>query len=42
MTFHNVIIFLKSVANKNKNEHYYNIALEKSLYKDNLIQNNFN
>ena len=34
MTFYNVIIFIKSVASKNKNEHYYNIVLEKSLYKD--------
>ena len=34
LTFHNVIILIKSVVNKNKNEYYYNIFLEKSLYKD--------
>ena len=33
-TFHNVIILIKSVVNKNKNEYYYNIFLEKGLYKD--------
>ena len=27
VTFHNVIIFIKSVVNKNKNECYYNIFL---------------
>ena len=25
MAFHNLIIFVKSVVNKNKNEYYYNI-----------------
>ena len=25
MAFHNLIIFIKSVVNKNKNEYYYNI-----------------
>ena len=34
LTFNNVIILIKSVVNKNKNEYYYNILLEKSLYKD--------
>ena len=34
LTFHNVIILIKSVVNKNKNEYYYNIFLEKGLYKD--------
>ena len=34
MTFYNVIILIKSVVNKNKNEYYYNIFLEKGLYKD--------
>ena len=29
LTFHNVIILNKSVVNKNKNEYYYNIFLEK-------------
>ena len=31
---HNVIILIKSVVNKNKYEYYYNIFLEKGLYKD--------
>ena len=34
LTFHNVIIYIKSVVNKNKNYYYYNIFLEKGLYKD--------
>ena len=34
LTFHNVIILIKSVVNKNKNEYYYNIFLEKGSYKD--------
>ena len=35
LTFHNVIIILiKSVVNKNKNEYYYIIFLEKGSYKD--------
>ena len=34
LTFHNVIILIKSVVNKNKNEYYYNIFLQKGLYKD--------
>ena len=34
LTFHNVIIHIKSDSNKNKNEYYYNIFLEKGLYKD--------
>ena len=29
LTFHNVIILIKSVANKYKNNYYYNIFLEK-------------
>ena len=29
-----MIILIKSVANKNKNEYYYKIFLEKGLYKD--------
>ena len=29
LNFHNVIIFFKSVVNKNKNEYYYDIFLEK-------------
>ena len=33
MTFHNVIILIKSVIWYNKNEYYY-IFLEKDLYKD--------
>ena len=34
LTFHNVIILIKSVINKNKYECYYNLFLEKGLYKD--------
>ena len=33
LSFHNVIILMKSVVNKNKNEYYYNISLEKGSYK---------
>ena len=29
LTFHNVIILIKSFVNKNKNNYYYNIFLEK-------------
>ena len=32
-TVHNVIILIKSVANKNKSDYYYNIFLDKDLYK---------
>ena len=34
LTFHNVIIFITSVVNKNKNEYYCNIFLEKGSYKN--------
>ena len=34
LTFHNVIILIKSVVNKDRNNYYYSIFLEKSLYKD--------
>ena len=34
MTFHNVIILIKSVVNKNSNNYYYKILLEKISYKD--------
>ena len=34
MTFHNVIILLRSVVNKYESNYYYNIFLEKGLYKD--------
>ena len=34
LTFYNVIIFTKSVVNKNKNEYYYNIFLGKGSCKD--------
>ena len=34
LTFHNVIILVQSVVNKNKNDYYYNIFLKKSLHKD--------
>ena len=33
MTFNNVIILIKSVVNKNKNE-YYSIYFEKKVLKD--------
>ena len=33
MTFHNVTMLIKSVFNKNKNNHYYNIFLEKASYE---------
>ena len=34
LTFHNLIILIKSVVNKDKNNYYYIIFLEKGLYKD--------
>ena len=34
LTFHNVIILIKSVVNKNESKYYYNTFLEKVLYKD--------
>ena len=34
LTFHNVIILIKSVIKKNKNNCYYNLFLEKGMYKD--------
>ena len=34
LTFHNVIVLIKSVVNKKKNEYCYNIFLEKDPYKD--------
>ena len=33
LTFHNVIILIKLVVNKNKNKYYCNIFLEKGLYE---------
>ena len=33
-TFHNAIILIKSVVNKNKDNYDYNIFLEKDLYKN--------
>ena len=33
MTFHDVMIFIKSVFNKDENDYYYNIFLEKVLYE---------
>ena len=32
LTFHIVIILIKSVVNKNKNNYYYNIFLEEDSY----------
>ena len=34
LTFHHVITVIKLVFNRNKSEYYYNIFLEKGLYKD--------
>ena len=34
LCYNTVIILIKSVVNKNKNEYYYNIFLEKGLYKE--------
>ena len=34
MTFHNIIILIRSVANKSKNNYYHNIFLEKGSYED--------
>ena len=34
LTFLKIIILIKSVVNKNKNEYYYNKFLEKGSYKD--------
>ena len=34
LPFHNVVILIKSVVSKNKKEYYYNLFLEKGLYKD--------
>ena len=34
LCYNTVIILIKSVVNKNKNEYYYNIFLGKSLYKE--------
>ena len=36
LTFHNIIILIKSVVNKNENNYYYNIFLEKCSYKNKL------
>ena len=33
MIFHDVIILIKSVFNKDKNNYYYNIFLEKASYE---------
>ena len=34
LTFHNVIMLIKSVVHKNKNEHYYSMFLEKGSCKN--------
>ena len=34
LTFHNVIILIKSAVNENKIKYYYNMFLEKGLYRD--------
>ena len=37
-TFYNVIILIKSVVNKNKNEYHYNIFLEKESYIQDIFK----
>ena len=34
LTFHNIAILIKSVINENANKYYYDIFLEKGLYKE--------
>ena len=34
LTFHNIIILIKSAVNKDKNNSYYNIFFKKGSYKD--------
>ena len=34
LTFHKVIILIKSAVNKNKNKYHYNIFIEKVSYED--------
>ena len=34
LTFHNVIILIKLVVDRDKNNYYYNAFLEKALHKD--------
>ena len=41
LTFHNDIILIKSVFNKNKSEYYHNKFLEKDLYRDKSNTQNF-
>ena len=38
MAFNNVIILIKSVVNMDENNYYYNIFLEKGLYKESNTQ----
>ena len=38
LTFHNIIIFIKSVVNENKSQYHYNIFLEKGSYKESNTQ----
>ena len=38
LTFHNVIMLIKSVVNEYKNNYYYNIFLEKNSYKESNTQ----
>ena len=34
LTFHNVVILIKSVVDKNKNNYYFNTFLKKGSYDD--------
>ena len=36
LTFHNVLILVKTVFNKNKNHYYCNVILEKGWYEDQI------
>ena len=38
LTFHNIIILIKSVCNKDENDYYYNIFLDKGSHE--LPKNN--
>ena len=38
LTFHNVMMLIKSVVNEHKNNYYYNIFLEKNSYKESNTQ----
>ena len=41
MTFHFVIILIKSLVNKNENNYYYFVFLEKGFYRDKFNTQSF-